>query len=62
MYKYWQRWGETHLELLTKHEPWRPQGCCVPGNITDITHKCFRKFNKWIKRPKTAHKLYWKLH
>ena len=36
--------------------------CLVPGYLGDKTHRCFEKFEKWYKRPRKAHKLYWRLH
>lgn len=50
--------GSITKRLWTKPGP---KGCQVPGNMCDPNYKCFRAFDKWYKRPKKAHKLYWKL-
>jgi hypothetical protein len=33
---------------------------CVPGNILD-SRKGFKRFDKWYKLPRSAHKLYWRM-
>lgn len=34
----------------------------VPGYIGDNNYRCFNKFDKWYKLPRSAHRLYWKTH
>ena len=57
--RYWQN--------IYKNNPivdkaWEPKYYLVPGWIGDKTHRCLRKFEKWVVRPDKSHQLYWRLH